>query len=283
MMSCEAAQQWLDAFIDGELDPIHSLEMQRHVETCAACGKSYEAQCALVTAIGASLRYAPPDDLRARIAGALQTETGVVIPSNPPFVEVLRAEWSRVVQTLSTLWTPRPAWGRLGALALTLFLFCAVPAATWVVARRGDPAAARDLLVREMIDSHVRSLMVSHLADVVSSDRHTVKPWFNGKLDFSPTVIDFDTQGFPLVGGRLDYLDEQAYAALVYRRDQHIINLFVRPVPAAAADSTTETLTRQGYHLRHWTRGGMSYWVVSDLNEGELEQFSDLVRRSTPN
>ena len=284
MKTCEDAQQWLDAYLDGELDPVHGLEMQRHLEGCAACAQNHQAQRALAAALSASLRYAAPDDLRGRIAEALRAEAGAASASSPPLRVGLRAGWRRFAQAAASVLTPHPAWGRLGALAIGLVLFVAGLTAFWMTTRQGGSAAAHDLIVQEIIDSHIRSLMVNHLADVVSTDRHTVKPWFNGKLDFSPTVADFDAQGFPLVGGRLDYLDEHPFAALVYRRNQHVINLFVRPsFSSVPADSGTETLTRQGYHLRHWTQAGMSYWAVSDLNEAELQQFAALVRRSTPN
>jgi anti-sigma factor RsiW len=119
--------------------------------------------------------------------------------------------------------------------------------------------------------------MVNHLTDVASSDQHTVKPWFNGRIDLSPPVTDLAAQGYPLVGGRLDYLNRRPVAALVYKRHQHVINLFVMPaeggvVPANAAASLN------GYNLRHWREGALRFWAVSDLNAAELEEFERLVR-----
>ena len=130
--------------------------------------------------------------------------------------------------------------------------------------------------MEDLISSHVRSLQVDHLSDVVSSDKHTVKPWFNGKLDFSPPVTDLATQGFPLVGGRLDYLDGRTVAVLIYRHNQHPINLYVWP--STDRDAAPQVQGRQGYHLIRWAAGGMVYWVVSDLATNELELFVRTVR-----
>ena len=137
-----------------------------------------------------------------------------------------------------------------------------------------------ELLTREVVSSHVRSLMATHLADVASSDHHTVKPWFAGKLDFSPPVEDLAKQGYPLVGGRLDYLENRPVAALVYQRQKHFINLFIWP---AGSDSHVRAKmgSRQGYDLAYWTKSGMTYWVVSDLNSSELQEFVQLVQNQT--
>ena len=137
-----------------------------------------------------------------------------------------------------------------------------------------------ELLTREVVSSHVRSLMATHLADVASSDHHTVKPWFAGKLDFSPPVEDLAKQGYPLVGGRLDYLKNRPVAALVYQRQKHFINLFIWPADSAP-DVRANTVSLQGYNLAYWAKSGMTYWAVSDLNSSELQEFVQLVQNQT--
>jgi anti-sigma factor RsiW len=150
---------------------------------------------------------------------------------------------------------------------------------TWGLVQALSGRATQDRVVQDLISSHVRSLMASHLVDVASSDQHTVKPWFDGKLDFSPLVKDLTKQGFPLVGGRLDYLDNRPVAALVYQPQgrQHPINLFIWPA-SSDGEAKPKVLSRQGYHLIHWTQAGLTFWVVSNLNEKELEEFVQLVR-----
>jgi anti-sigma factor RsiW len=138
--------------------------------------------------------------------------------------------------------------------------------------------ATRNTIVEEVIGNHVRSLLATHLVDVASSDQHTVKPWFDGKIDFAPTVRDLSGDGFPLAGGRLDYLDGKTVVALVYYRHKHPINLFITPA-RANRQTRPELINRRGYSLYHWIHGEMEYWAVSDLNPTELRQFADLLLR----
>jgi anti-sigma factor RsiW len=137
-----------------------------------------------------------------------------------------------------------------------------------------------DLLAREIVSSHVRSLMANHLADVLSSDHHTVKPWFAGKVNFSPPVEDLGRYGFQLMGGRLDYVDERPVAALIYQRQKHWVNLFIWP-SVSDFDLGTKAVSHQGYNLIHWNKSGMTYWAVSDLNDSELQDFARLVQDQT--
>jgi anti-sigma factor RsiW len=130
-----------------------------------------------------------------------------------------------------------------------------------------------DLLANEMVSAHVRSLMLDHATDVISTDQHTVKPWFEGKLDFSPPVVDLASQGFTLIGGRLDYAGGRAVAALVYQRRQHVVNLFVFPTQDSSTNGN-KILVKQGFNIVHWTRSGMTFWAVSDLNAAELQEFA---------
>ncbi len=130
--------------------------------------------------------------------------------------------------------------------------------------------------MHDVVSNHIRSLMVSHLADVVSTDQHTVKPWFNGKLDFAPQVQDFAADGFPLIGGRIDVVSDQPVAALVYRRNKHYINLFVWPSTTVSAPEVAAS--QRGYNVIHWTESGMNYWAISDVNRGALEDFVKLTR-----
>lgn len=195
--------------------------------------------------------YRAPAQLEARIKAALPQEAKQ------------RKRWLR--------WTWNPRWLNVGAA------FASVFAVAWTITLYFSVPSADELLADDVISSHVRSLMVNHLADVASSDQHTVKPWFNGKLDFSPTVTDFTAQGFPLVGGRLDYLDRRPVAALVYRHRLHLINVYEWPA-AGEEPAAMRTLSRQGYHLVHWAQGDMAYWVVSDLDARELMNLVSIVQ-----
>ena len=136
---------------------------------------------------------------------------------------------------------------------------------------------SEDLIAREIVSAHIRSMMANHLTDVPSSDQHTVKPWFDGKLDFSPPVVDLGSKGFSLIGGRLDYAGNRPVAALVYQRRQHFVNLFVFP-SVDNLESGNKMTARQGYNLIHWSRSGMTFWAVSDINLGELQEFSEYLQ-----
>lgn len=186
--------------------------------------------------------YAAPPGLAARILASLPDA-----PASP-------------ARAPATRWKP---WGLASGLAAAFALLLAT--GVYVVMPGTD-----DRLAEEIVGAHVRSLMVDHAFDVASSDSHTVRPWFAGKLDFSPPVFDLTAQGFALVGGRLDYIDRRPVAALVYRHRQHLINLFILP---AAREARPRKLEKQGFHLAAWDRAGMTWWAISDLNAQELAQF----------
>jgi anti-sigma factor RsiW len=245
-MNCSEASLLLHAYTDGELDLVRSLDVEKHLQTCAACATQNRGLLSLRAALRTpDFAYRAPQSLRKKVRQISRT------PDEKP--RLTRMPW---------LWQ----WLATGATALAVLTLMLRPAGP----------SDRDLLANEMVANHVRSLMVGHLTDVVSSDQHTVKPWFNGKLDFAPDVKDFAAQGFPLVGGRLDYLNGRAVAALVYRRNQHFINIFVWPADRAGADKTA-TENRRGYNLINRDVNGLHYALVSDLNLAELSQLADLI------
>jgi anti-sigma factor RsiW len=242
-MTCEEADILLQALIDGELDAGHAREVESHVAgcpSCAALANNYREMSRMIAAAGAG--YTAPPSLRRRIEAALPQPK-----ATPNRRAVLRG---------FALGSAVSAMAATGLVAIVL---------------RGDDQAR---IQSELVSAHLRSLQAGHLTDVLSTDQHTVKPWFNGKLDVAPPVIDLTAQGFTLIGGRLDYLDARALGAVVYRRRQHIINLFV----AQTSDTerrAAKTSTRQGFNIRHWSDHGLNFWAVSDLGADELAEFVD--------
>ena len=249
-MTCEEAEVLIHALIDGELDAGHAREVEAHVEGCAHCAALMKEYQEIRQAIAESdVRYKAPLELRRKIEKALPQPQ--VAPSRR---SVLRGF---------------VLGSAVSALAATLLVA--------VVVRHDEG----QMIESEIVSSHLRSLQPGHLIDVVSTDQHTVKPWFNGKLEFAPPVADFAREGFALAGGRLDYLDGHAVAALIYRQRQHVINLFIWP-DAAAKDAAASLATRQGYHVARWYSGGMAYSAVSDLNPDDLNKFVAIVQSGAP-
>lgn len=252
-MSCADIQDLLDAYLDGELDVAHHRAVERHLDECPACSQATASLATLQAMLRAEApRYSAPPQLQERIRESLRAAAGV-----PPRTRLRPQRWLVV--------------------AASLALVCLTGLAIWGLAHRGAVAAEEEAMAEEVVASHVRSLLADHLVDVKSADGHTVKPWFHGRVDFAPAVVDLAGEGFPLVGGRLDYLHGRVVAALVYRRREHKINLLLWPSAHPPAPVVKE-MTRQGYNLAHWDEAGMSCWAVSDLNAAELHTFAEKVR-----
>jgi anti-sigma factor RsiW len=250
-MNCRETQELIHGFVDSELGLVWNLEMEHHIHECPSCSGAHERLRVMHTVLSDnSLYFQPPAGLEDR----------------------LRARLRKVSIVERRVWTISPSWQGMGiAAALVLCII-----GTWQAAMTKQRLSSTEIIGQEVVASHVRSLMATHLTDVPSSDHHTVKPWFNGKVDFSPVVADFSDRGFVLDGGRLDYLDSRPVAALVYRRRQHVINLFIWPT--IQSDWGIRAFDRQGYHAFGWTRYHVTYWAVSDLNPEELRQFAEMLR-----
>ncbi len=246
-MRCEMPLSRVHAALDGELDVADALDVERHLRSCPVCGVEYGRVLALRSAIReGSLAATAPPELEERVRRAL-----AAAPAG----------------------ARRFAPGR--ALALAAALLLGVVLGGLVFSGRGLRLRSAD---EELVGSHVKALGVGPLTEVVSSDQHTVKPWFAGKLDLSPKVRDLSAEGFPLVGGRVDRVNGRRAAALVYRRGNHVIDLYVS-VADASDRRAPATSGFRGFNLVRWTEGDLAYAAVSDLNAGELSVFADLVRR----
>jgi len=268
-MNCEEATKLMDGYLDGELDPITSQTIEQHLRECHKCDQAYKTHGSLIRAIGnATPYYKAPAELRERIQSSLREEIAERPTRN--VARDARSLFLRGQRGPRTVPSEIP-WNWLSLAAAIIF---AAIIALNLVPRLQRPGADQ-LLGTQLIASHVRSLMANHLTDVASSDQHTVKPWLDAKLDFAPAVVDLASEGFPLVGGRLDYLDNRPVAALVYQRRKHFINLFVWPAEPDATRST-KALTRQGYQLLHWVDSDFNYWAVSDVNDKDLQAFKQL-------
>ncbi len=240
-MSCEEARVLLHALIDGELDAGHAREVESHAASCARCAAELAAYRGQRQAMqGNTLRYKAPASLRASI------DRMVPAPAAQPSRRSL-------LQGL--------AFGSVATAA-------AAAGVTFVIVGRDTDRG----ILSDAVSAHLRSLQAEHLIDVASSDRHTVKPWFNGRIDLAPPVIDLTAQGFTLIGGRLDYIDGKPVAAIVYRRRVHVINLFVMQGLGFALPAPKLTVV-QGFNILRWTDQGLSLMAVSDLAQDELEEF----------
>jgi anti-sigma factor RsiW len=247
-MSTDDHSSWnamLHGYVDGELDSIHVAEFEAHLATCADCRSELERVEAMRALLAKpEVKFRAPEDVRRQVIAALNRAT---YPAR-----ATESSWQRILR-LTGQWSLVPS---MAALAASLFLFINVP---------NTEIGLQD----QIVSNHVRSLLADHLADVMTSDRHTVKPWFAGKIDFSPPVVDLKNVGFPLVGGRVDYLNGKVVAALVYRHGGHVINLFIWP-DASGRDGEA---TRESYNIREWSAGGLAFWAVSDTELADLEKF----------
>lgn len=240
-MTCSVAREMLGAYLDGELDANAVLQIQSHLSDCKDCTEILDRMRTRQQAIRQSgLSYKAPPALEARIRSSLQPQRRVSVD-----------------------------WRRWGALAAAVLLVSTLSIRLWQ--RR---SGMENQLAEQAVSSHVRALLTGHVTDVVSTDRHTVKPWFNGRIDFSPPVNDLAQQGFPLVGGRVDYMDHHTVATLVYQRRKHVIDLFIWPSSEGQVSGKQST---NGYNVLLWSKGGMSYAAASDLNATELQQFKELL------
>jgi anti-sigma factor RsiW len=241
-MTCAESEVLLHALLDGELDAGHAREVKTHLETCPRCARQLVAYRELQQAMpAAQLRFTAPMSLRRRIETAL------------PAARTSTSSRRSVLKGFA-----------MGSA------FSAAMAATLVVAVIRTDHDQR--VLGDVVSAHVRSLQGEHLTDVQTSDQHTVKPWFNGRLEVAPPVVDLTAQGFRLIGGRLDYIDGRAVAAIVYRRRTHVINLFV--APAAASERSGAKIEKvQGFNIRRWNADGLEFWAVSDIDAEELQEF----------
>ena len=242
-MTCDEAEILLHALIDGELDAGNTRAVEDHIAGCPRCAAqlaSYREMSKIIA--GADVRYKAPLELRRRIEASLPQ------PKQAPS--------RRAVLRGFAMGSAVSAIAATGLVAIIL---------------RSDDEAR---IETEVVSAHLRSLQAGHLTDVLSTDQHTVKPWFNGKLDVAPPVIDLTTQGFTLIGGRLDYVDTRPIGAIVYRRRAHVINLFVAQT-ASAERRAAKIETIQGFNIRRWSERGLNYWAVSDLAADELAEFGD--------
>jgi anti-sigma factor RsiW len=242
------SREFVNGYADAELDVVRQAEMEEHLGRCKTCSAIYAGIRDQQVQVGSCAPYyAAPDQLGESIRKALREAAGEPARKAGPLL------WRHFAVAASVLLVASLGWNVNGVLT---------------------KRSSAELLARSLISNHVRSLIGTHLLDVMSSDQHTVKPWFSGKLDFSPEVIDCAPQGFPLIGGRMEYVSDRSAAALIYRRRQHVINLFIWP--AAPTDARESVFSRDGFNVLQWSDSTFTYWAVSDLDRAELQQFREL-------
>jgi anti-sigma factor RsiW len=267
-MNCQEIADLMDGYLDGELDALTSQKIEQHLRGCHKCEEAFEAHTALAHAITQTAPYYKANtELRKRIQSSLQDAIGA--KAADAGARAGEGLISRIESERRSVRFERP-WNWL-ALAAAIILAAIIGSS---LLPRLQQHGSDQFLATQLIASHVRSLMADHLTDVGSSDQHTVKPWLDAKLDFAAPVADLSGEGFPLIGGRLDYLDNRPVAALVYQRRKHFVNLFIWPATPGASEAQ-KTMTRQGYHLLHWADADFNYWLVSDVSDSDLETFKE--------
>ena len=247
-MDCAQTRRYIECYVDGEVDAVTASAVEQHLDHCAVCQRDVDRLTSLRSLIREALPYWPvPErlsrDIRARLV--------------PPATErgFLDAGWWK--------------WFQPAALVAVTAIV------TWIAASQLHQPDRNQLVAEDVIASHARSALTGHIVDVASSERHTVKPWFSSKLDFSPPVVDLSGADFPLTGGRLDYVDHRPVAVLIYGRRKHVIDLLVWPTAEERRMPSAEVLSKQGYQVLSWTDGGMQFWAISDLNAKELKLFAE--------
>jgi anti-sigma factor RsiW len=254
-MTCTDCLESLGPFVDGELATDEAAVVEEHLKTCADCAAAHRRLLATSSQLKAALvRYQAPDVLKARIKASL-TDATRGEPGRRELRPLVRGK----------------AWPRMVAAAATVAIVSS--ALTFAAMRQ---SGSRDSAEQQVLASHIRSLMPGHLTDVASNDQHNVKPWFNGRVDMSPDVPRLDSIGFPLVGGRIDYINGRSVPVIVYTRRQHVINVFSWP-ESAAPDQPSVVRSNHGYNLIRLAHSGDELWIVSDLNRAELETFAKLL------
>jgi anti-sigma factor RsiW len=258
-LSCDLTKRFVPGYLDGELDLVRIIEMETHLKSCAQCARELVSQQAIRAALQrGQLAFAAPAALRQRIQSSLTL-------SDAKKVSEHRTGWN-ALRTFQ--------W----AAAFAVLAVCVV--GLWELAPSLRWPSSDQRVAAEVFANHVRSLEAGHLMDITSTDQHTVKPWFDGKLDFSPPVEDLASDGFPLIGGRLDYLEGREVAALIYQRSKHFINVFVWPDDGGSNAARTVG-ARQGYNMIRWSRGGFRFWAVSDVSAADLAEFVRLLESRT--
>ncbi|HEU5080963.1 MAG TPA: anti-sigma factor [Opitutaceae bacterium] len=269
-MTCEEFRPLLEVYVDGELDAAHTLQIEKHAEACPTCGERIRVLQQRRDALAHFLpRYTAPAVVESRIR-----EQRLAMPRANAAGESVDGFPAKALKVRQKEGGKRRMlrWVNFSLAAAAAVLVAFGGGARWGAARQRS-----EHLVREARETHLRALSTSHLMDVVSTDQHTVKPWFAGKLDFSPPVVDLAASGFPLTGGRVDRIDARPAAALVYQRRQHVINLLIWPTREGAIGQIEKSI--EGYQVECWSRGGYNFAAISDLGAKELGEFSSEISK----